>query len=330
MSLTTFLSNELLWRSISRAIKNASHVDAAIAYLGQGGATLLPLRNGDRLIVDMSPATVKAGGTDPREVKKLIRRGVQVYTRRHLHAKTLVADKTVISGSANVSKRSQQLLDEAGISTNDPSAVRRAKEFIERLSTEPVRPEYLAMCMQLYRSPKPNDVHADGNNSQRRAQHAKLWIVNLRESSISENEEDRYEKGTARAAKKLRDRSHSKPDSFNWPFKPRMADELELGDWIIRVITNTDKAITVYPPGQLLLVDSYVRVPETTKQRYVFHVEVPKRGETLSWAKFREATKSFLKSAILAGPRTGPIRDVKVADRLLALWTPGGRLARRK
>lgn len=136
MSLTTFLSNEALWQELYRRVKAAWHVDAAIAYFGQGGAKLLPLRRGDRLIVDMSPAIVQAGGTDPREIEKLIRRGVHVYTRRHLHAKTIVADRYVISGSANVSKRSQQLLDEAAIFTNDQSAVRRAREFIERLSTE--------------------------------------------------------------------------------------------------------------------------------------------------------------------------------------------------
>ncbi len=130
MSITTFLSNETLWQNLSARIKAARHVDAAIAYFGQGGARLLPLRKGDRLIVDMSPAIVRAGGTDPREVEKLMLRGVKVFTRRNLHAKTVVSDNSVISGSANVSKHSQQVLDEAAILTNDQSAVRRAGEFI--------------------------------------------------------------------------------------------------------------------------------------------------------------------------------------------------------
>src|SRR5450755_2937389 len=192
VSLTTFLSNEALWQELYRRVKAARHVDAAIAYFGQGGAKLLPLRRGDRLIVDMSPAIVQAGGTDPREIEKLIRRGVHVYTRRHLHAKTIVADRYVISGSANVSKRSQQLLDEAASFTNDQSAVRRAREFIERLSTEPVRPDYLEKCKQLYRPPRPNGGRAEGNKTQHRVKHAKLWMVNLRQSSIPETEAERY------------------------------------------------------------------------------------------------------------------------------------------
>src|SRR5947209_2147421 len=111
MSVTTFLSNETLWQTIAARIKAAHYVDAAIAYFGQGGAKLLPLRAGHRLVVDMSPPTVRAGSTDPREVEKLIRQGVQAFTRRNLHAKIVVADNSVISGSANVSKRSQQVLD---------------------------------------------------------------------------------------------------------------------------------------------------------------------------------------------------------------------------
>jgi len=330
MSFTTFLSNEMLWQNISRTIKNASHVDAAIAYFGQGGAKLLPLRKGDRLIVDMSPATVKAGGTDPHEVEKLIHRGVWVYTRRHLHAKTIIADRSVISGSANVSKRSHQQLDEAAIFTNDQSAVRRAREFIERLSTEPVRPEYLEKCKQLYRPPRPNDGRAHGNNIQHRARYAKLWIVNLRDISIPKIEEARYEQGEAKAKKKLKHAGQSELDNFHWPFRPPMADELDTGDWIIQVMTDAEKSITVYPPGQLLFVDNYIRNPKLAKLRYVFHLEIPKRGEPMSWTKFRQMTKSLLKVGNLATPRTRPIRDVQVADRLLALWTPAGRLSRRR
>src|SRR5207248_10301066 len=104
-----------------------------IAYIGQGGAKLLPLRSGDRLVVDMSLATVKAGSTDPREIEKLMRRGVQAFTRRNLHAKLIVADRSVIAGSANVSKRSKAVLDEAAIWTNEPAVVRRARIFIDRL-----------------------------------------------------------------------------------------------------------------------------------------------------------------------------------------------------
>jgi hypothetical protein len=330
MSATTFLSNETYWETLSASIKAASRVDAAVAYFGQGGAKLLPLRRGDRLIVDLSPATVGAGGADPREIEKLMRRGVQVFTRRNLHAKTVIADNLVISGSANVSTRSQQLLDEAAILTNDQSAVRRAREFIERLCTEPVRLEYVEECKKLYRPPRLNGKRLDGRKDQQRATHAKLWIVNLHErNSLPESEQDRYEEGEAKAERLLKDNARSKTDSFHWSYKPRMATELELGDCIIRVVQFKDTRISVYPPGQLLLIDSYVRDAASGKERYVFHLAVSMREEQMSWDEFRRAAKSLLKPDKLASPRTRAIREIQVADGLLRLWTPGGRVSQR-
>jgi hypothetical protein len=328
MSITTFLSNETLWQTISSRIKSASHVDAAIAYFGQGGAKLLPLRTGHRLVVDMSPATVRAGGTDPREVEKLIRRGVEAFTRRNLHAKIVVADKSVISGSANVSKHSQQVLDEAAILTTEASAIRRAREFISRICTEPIRPEYLEECKRIYNPPRFAGQRARSKGQQQRAKHAKLWLVNLREYSVPESERERYEEGEAHAKKLVRDENRFTTDSFHWPSKPKMASELELGDWILEAITYKDKSIVIYPPGQLLLIDHYPRDAASGKERWVFYVEVPRRGETMTWKKFRAATRSFLGST-LSSPRTKPIREVHVADRLLGLWTTRGRVSRR-
>jgi hypothetical protein len=329
VSVATFLCNETLWQTLTAHIKAANHVDAAIAYFGQGGANLIPLRAGDRLVVDMSPATVRAGGTDPREVEKLIQRGVQAFTRRNLHAKIVIADKSVISGSANASRHSQQVLDEAAILTTQPSAVRRAREFIDRICTEPVRPEYLAKCKSIYRPPRFNGRRMASKNGQRRATHAKLWLVNLMETSVPESEVEKYQQGEAKAEKLIKDQARSDTTSFHWPYKPKMANELELGDWLIQIVRYKDKSILVYPPGQLLLVDHYVRDPKLGKQRWVFHLEVPKRGETMTWKRFRQAMRSLFGSGAPLSPRTKPIREIQIADGLLGLWTASGRVSRR-
>jgi hypothetical protein len=291
VSVTTFLSNETLWQTLVAHIKVARRVDAAIAYFGQGGSKILSLRSGDRLVVDMSPATVRAGGTDPREVEKLIRRGVRAFTRRNLHAKIVLADNSVISGSANVSKRSQQVLDEAAIITTEPSVVRRSREFIDRICTEPVRPEYLKKCKNIYRPPRLNGQRVGSKVRQQRATHAKLWLVSLVEASVPESEVRRYEQGEAKAKKLIKDHTRSNTDSFHWPFKPRMASELELGDWIIQIVSYKDKSILVDPPSQLLLIDHYVRELKRRKERWVFHLEIPRRGETMTWKEFARATK---------------------------------------
>jgi phosphatidylserine/phosphatidylglycerophosphate/cardiolipin synthase-like enzyme len=60
-----------------------------------------------------------------------------VFSRSSLHAKLIVADNLVIAGSANVSKNSQDNLDEPGIVTTDPYVIRHALTFFDLLYTEP-------------------------------------------------------------------------------------------------------------------------------------------------------------------------------------------------
>jgi len=327
--VTTFLANESLWHTLSLRVRKARRVLAAIAYFGQGGAKRLPLRKGDCLVVDMSPATVRAGATDPREVEKLVKKKVRVFTRRNLHAKLVLLDRSMIVGSANISKRSEQVLDEAAVLTDEPSAIRRAREFIDRLCTEPIRPDYLKKCKQMYRPPRFDHLLVQGKKQQQRTAPAKLWIVNLREYVVPESELTRYEKGELSAQKRVKNKQQSETTSFHWPSKPKMADELQVGDWFIEVLTKKDKSVLVYPPCQLLLVDNYVRNARPRKERWVFHVEVPKRGQTITWSKFRAYAKGRLGHEEFKYPRTKPIRDVQAADYLLELWTPGGRISRR-
>ena len=126
MSKISFLINEDIWDTIPKIIKASNHADVVVAYLGTDGSKLLPLKKGDRLVLDLSIATVKAGATNPHEVEKLMKRGVQVFTRRNLHAKIVVSDKEVLTGSANISKNSRDTLDEAAILTNDKITLQRA------------------------------------------------------------------------------------------------------------------------------------------------------------------------------------------------------------
>lgn len=327
--MTSFVTNELLWQTVTSRVKSATHVDAAIAYFGRGGSKRIPLKKGDRLVTDMSLATVQSGITDPYEVEKLVQRKVLVFTRRNLHAKVVVADACVVAGSANASKHSFDVLDEAAILTNDPVAIRRAKEFIDRLCTEPISPEYLEECKRQYKPPRFKGQGANGKLAQARTSHAKLWIVNLYDASIPNPEIERYEQGEKQAKERVRDESKFKTTSFHWPHKPKMASELELGDWIIEVITHKDKTIDVYPPGRLLLTDHYVRDAASGKERWVFHLEVPQRRQSMTWKAFRIGAKSVFEKGYLHFPRTVPIRDVIVADGLLKLWTFGGRVSQR-
>jgi phosphatidylserine/phosphatidylglycerophosphate/cardiolipin synthase-like enzyme len=77
----------------------------------------------------MSLPTVRSGATDPREVEKFVDRGVDVFTRRYLHSKLVVGDRFAIAGSANVSIRSRDLLDEAA-ATNSSTVSDFRLEFL--------------------------------------------------------------------------------------------------------------------------------------------------------------------------------------------------------
>ena len=244
------------------------------------------------------------------------------------HFKVVVADNFVISGSANVSRNSQRVLDEAAILTTDSAAVRRAREFIDRICTEPVRAEYLEKCKQIYRPPHSKRQGASGKDHQTRATHAKLWIVNLGDYRIPDRELKRYSQGRARAEKMVKDEARSTTDCFHYSHKPRMATELELGDWIIQIVRYDYGEILVFPPGRLLYIDHFVRNMKTGTERWVFHLEVPQHGKKMPWKEFRAASKSALGNGTKTVPRTKPVRDVQAADSLLSLWTAGGRIAR--
>ncbi len=152
-SITKFVSNDTLWQEIQTRVDKGKKVKAAVAYLGQKGSKLLPLKKGDSLVIDMSLSTVRAGVTDPREVRKLMNKGVKVFSRGSLHAKFIIIDKTLIASSANISNNSNKKLDEVGIVTTDAAAIRRALAFFEKLCTEPVRRQYLKACIKAYKPP---------------------------------------------------------------------------------------------------------------------------------------------------------------------------------
>jgi phosphatidylserine/phosphatidylglycerophosphate/cardiolipin synthase-like enzyme len=119
----------------------------------------------------MSEAALRSGATNPYEIEKLVRRGVLVFSRPHLHAKMIIADRKVIVGSANVSNRARRILDEAALITTDRVVLGRATEFLNAICIEPVGSEFLKRCKAIYRPPR-----VPGHSGQRgeRSRFAKL------------------------------------------------------------------------------------------------------------------------------------------------------------
>lgn len=331
MAAARFLTNSSLWQEITRRVQAAKHVSAAVAYMGQGAAQLLPLGKGHRLVVNMSMQAVKAGETDPREVRKLMARGAKAFSRAKLHAKFLVVDRCLIASSANISNNSARNLDEAGVLTTDPAAIRRAQDFFRNLCTEPIRPEYLAKCLKAYRPPSFADARGAPGTTKRskRAVSAKLWYIGgLEYRDVPAREQRLAEGAETRAARLLTIPEASHVTSLHWGSKPRYYDAVRDHDWVVCCFEDTAGQCGVWAPAQVLTHESYVR--GHGKHRYLLLLEEANNAQSMRLAKFRTRVRKLVPELDRRDPRTRPIADEAEADAILRLWTPSGRISKRR
>lgn len=328
MSTTAFLSNDSLWREIGKRVKSAKRVYAAVAFLGSGGADILPLKKGDVLVVNMGPATVKQGITSPKEIERLITRGVTVYSRSNLHAKFFICDRSLIVGSANISQRAQSHWDEAATVTTDPQAILRAKQFFDQLCTEPVRPEYLNKCLEMYRPPKFEGKGAAAVGSkQGRVIEAKLWFIGgLSIVDFSEDEEKRIATVHKKVEKRLRDPEKTHVNSIRYTVKPKYVDSIRIGDWIIGCFHNKDGKYDVYAPVQVIGGETYSR--DDGKSSYLLLYEEPRSLLEMTLNEFRRKVRKLVPSLDTDRPRTKAIEDRGTADDIIRLFTPRGHIAK--
>lgn len=153
MSVTLITEN--IWQILSSAAKKSKRpAHVAVAYLGKGAAELLPLPSGSRLVVDASESTVKSGQTCPKELIKLYKNGVRIYSIPKLHAKIFVFGSKAFVGSANVSYNSAESLIEVILSTKDKKVVSDAKDFINERCLYELGPKTLEDLDKIYRPPK--------------------------------------------------------------------------------------------------------------------------------------------------------------------------------
>ena len=128
----------------ARKSKQPSHV--AVAYLGQGGDTLLPLIADSRLVVDAGLSAVRAGITHRSALLKLRKRGVRVFAAPLLHVKVLAFDSVGFVGSTNASARSRDHLREAVVRIGEAATLADIRNYVDGLATDELSradPEWL-------------------------------------------------------------------------------------------------------------------------------------------------------------------------------------------
>jgi hypothetical protein len=322
--MTRFLPNDTLWEAIRKKIETARTVAVAVAYLGHGAAELLPLKEGHQLIVNMSLKAVREGATDPKEVRKFIRRKVQVFSRGRLHAKFALTDRVLIVSSANASNNSRSHLDEAGLITDDTAARLRAKAFFEKLCGEPVREEYLKKCLKEYRPPKFPIGLPTRQSGTERVIEARVWFVGGL-SVLEPKGEDAKSLKTLEfeASCHLRKTKGSEVNWIRYRTKPKFFDRVRDDDWIVRSMVEEGGAKFVHPPAQVISRKPWKSAKGTTYQLLV--LEDPTNGESMPWKKF--CTKIWSVEPSLASGRTRPLLNEETADDVLRLWTATGKIA---
>jgi hypothetical protein len=325
--MATFLSNRSVWALLSSLSGSEHKVRAAISYVGKDGAKLLKLGVGDELVVDLSLGAVRQGVTNPFVIREMIRNGVRVFTRSSLHTKFLISGRTLIVGSANASRNSRDVLDEAALVTTDPAAVRRALSFFRSITSEPVRGEYLKECLKSYRPPTfKASRESTAAASRRRApdDSVKLWFVGgLRYIEFSEKEKPLVERAERNVRKNLA-LNASHVETTRYFGRPKLLRKMRRGQWIVQCVRDDSGRREVTAPAQILDIQT-IR-PEGERVRSLLLHEAPDGGQSFTLGAFRRRICTRLPFLNKEKPQTRPIPQQDDADAVLRLWTTTGRI----
>ncbi|ACE99669.1 hypothetical protein Rpal_1127 [Rhodopseudomonas palustris TIE-1] len=297
------------WKLLTASAKSARRPAlAAVAYFGKGASKLLPLPSGSHLVVDASEHAVKKGQTHPKDLKRLQREGVVIFSSPSLHAKVFIFGNVAFIGSTNVSKRSSDFLTEAVVTTSDRAVVRSAKTFVRDLCLDEVGPDRLDKLQKIYRPPQ---VPGGGTVPEvSRTRLPRLRLAQLRPIDAPEGSEATEEKGLKVARSRRKRKRGYIVDSFWWPGKcPYYEDD--------KVIQVTEYA------GGRRLIDAPAHVLHTRLWRgrngreatfvYLERPDVRRVSlETLAKRLGRGAKKNLHKNGI--------VRDEDFAGKLLANW----------
>jgi len=138
----TFLDHIKIRSEIKARLRHTREFDAAIAFWGDGADSRLPkeLSGKDVRII----CNLLSGGTNPKTIRALMKRGAHVKRRDDLHAKVYLFSGSAIVGSANFSNNGLGLEDdeargwiEAGVALDGVTA-QPVRDWFERQWQSPL------------------------------------------------------------------------------------------------------------------------------------------------------------------------------------------------
>ncbi len=312
---TKFLQADL-WNKITTLAKTAKRKYVAVAYLGKGATKLLPLNQGDILVVDLRVETVRAGQVNPFEVEEYLKRDVEVFSCTNLHAKVFVLDNKAVIGSANVSNHSKNSLVEGAVLTTDVAVVNSARGFVASLTGAPVTPAYVKSLKKEYHAPKIKGGKR-GATSGTRDNHPRLWIDSISPVDFDEKENRLTRTGKASARKKIKDKKKYSVEVVRYGVFG-LGKRALLGDLVIQIEPDDDGTIWVYPPSRIVHLKPYIN--SNGAQRKLVFLEEARNPKRLKW----NIIKSALRKGGVRNVSENMGREISNADlkhTLLGLWT---------
>ena len=264
---------EGIWKEITAAARARRRGKAfvAVPYFGKAGSRLLPLREGDTLLVNAGDAAVRSGQTNPQGLRELLNKGVQLYSLGNLHAKIYVIGSVAFIGSVNASAHSSDVLEEAVVRIRDPKVVREAREHIQNLPKELLVHRDLDRLKKLYRPPRRPGGGQKGSASPR-SPSTRYFIAQINDDAIDQECTEALVEGH-QEAKARRERRNTEVEEF-W----RNGDmPYRTGDIVIQVF-KTKYTRWIYPPGKVI----HRRV-EHRRSGFttIVYLETPKRSRRL-------------------------------------------------
>jgi hypothetical protein len=300
--MTTTLLTAGVWPELTRAVRGSQGpVCAAVPYFSQAGSRMLPLKRGDILVVIASDATVASGQTCPSALRRLLNKGVKVYSLENLHAKVFVLGRTAYVGSANVSASSKEHLVEAVVAIHDRNTVAAAKSFVSGLCESRVTHTELDRLAAIYRPPRGG---ADTKTVQAKKQ-PRLWIAHIAYEDLDPLFVPALRKGRTVAKTKKTDRRRY-VDELWWTGEKAFA----VGDSVIQLYTYEDGNVEIFPPGKVI---ERKTVRKGNRCKTFVYLETPND----CGIPYLEARKQLGQAVTRRLRRDGPLGSGVIRERLL-------------
>jgi hypothetical protein len=315
------LSNGL-WTDVRKHARASKSRRGAIAYVTRD---LVGFRKGDTLVVDASARAIQNGETDGPLLRKLHKKGVQLYHCADLHAKILLMDDVAVISSGNMSSSSQSKLVEAALISDHGSVVAGVASLIAQLvkqSSQLDEKQIAQLC-------KIKVIRRGGWNGarpkRRKTRIAKLgnrtWIVGVRELKHDPRPEE--QQLIDRATRSLQERLDIADDDLSWirwRVRGRFARECRAGDLLIQVWRSSEAK---RPSAVFKAVPVLLKQP--TKQWTRFYVSEPSgRAPEITWGRFQRLLKEAGHSRQV---KAGSVQLVEpdVADTISRKWNSAAR-----